>query len=215
MPGVAAKSGRDEAPLLSDSADQLRLAHLRASIDSEFGGLTSQLGDDHRSRSAAGALRGPALAGGRLGALTPERGARLPRELCDRLFLPRTRLGPLDVLACRLTLFLGSHSVASSARLLSALTPGCLLLCPVAAAPPAAALTATTATAATRALAALARGVWRVGDRRRALLAHALLAKALVLLVVLHARAVVLCHGSSFASGVERRRMSRPSASRT
>src|SRR3954454_17997842 len=89
-----------------------------------------------------------------------------------------------------------------SAARLPALSPGRLLLSAVAAAARAARLAALAAAAAAsaRALAALLRrrvvraGV-RVRDGGRARLAHALLAQALVLLVVLDARSVVLDHG--------------------
>src|SRR5437588_6980381 len=70
----------------------------------------------------------------------------------------------------------------TSARLTAALAAGGALL----------RLAAAAALAAL--LAPLARGVRGVGDRGGALLAHALLAQALVLLVALDARAVIFCH---------------------
>src|SRR4051812_28523706 len=83
---------------------------------------------------------------------------------------------------------------------LAALAAGRLLLGAVAAAARAAALGALAAAAATAVLAALLRcGVVRagvgIGDGGRALLVHALLAKALVLLVVLDAGTMIFCHG--------------------
>src|SRR4051794_27662652 len=78
---------------------------------------------------------------------------------------------------------------ASAVRLPAALRAGLLLLRAVAAAARAARLLALAAAAA---LAALRGGVRRVGDLRRALLAHALLLESLVLLVVLDARPVIL-----------------------
>src|SRR3954447_17761521 len=92
------------------------------------------------------------------------------------------------------TLPMGGTAYAS-ARLLPALAPGRGLLGLVAAAARAARLLALAAAAA---LAALRRGVRGVGDLRRALLAHALLLEALVLLVVLDAGAVILRHGVPF-----------------
>src|SRR5215207_10212823 len=77
------------------------------------------------------------------------------------------------------------------ARLLAALAPGGLLLRGVAAAAASAALPALAAPAA---LSAPARGAGRVRDRGGPRLAHALLAQTLVLLVVFHARSVVLRH---------------------
>src|SRR4051794_34065846 len=97
------------APLLTDCPYQLRLAHLRAPLDAELGGLSPQLGDGHRASAAAGALRGAALAGRRLGTLAAESGPRLVREVRDRPLLGRPGLGPLDVLARGLSLLLCGH----------------------------------------------------------------------------------------------------------
>src|SRR5436190_7537887 len=86
-----------------------------------------------------------------------------------------------------------------SAALLAALAAGRCLLRLVAAAAAAAALLAAAAAAA---LPAPARRARRVRDRGRARLAHALLAQPLVLLVVLHARSMVLCHWFASSLGV-------------
>src|SRR4051794_20874293 len=83
------------------------------------------------------------------------------------------------------------------ARRLAALAPRLLLLRAVCAAARAARLLALAAAAALPALRGRVRGV---RDLRRALLAHALLLEALVLLVVLDAGTVVLGHGCT--SGV-------------
>ncbi len=87
----------------------------------------------------------------------------------------------------------GGERLARRARLLAALATRGRLLGLVAAAAAAAALLALARAAA---LAAAAGGALRVGDRGRARLAHALLAQALVLLVVLHARSMVLGHAA-------------------
>src|SRR2546421_11925763 len=108
------------------------------------------------------------------------------------LRLPSAPLASLTTLARRFLrtppLFRRRRSLA---RALAALASGGLLLGLVAAA---AATAAAAAATTARALAAPARGPRRVGDRRRALLAHSLLAETLVLLVVLDARTVVLRH---------------------
>src|SRR3954453_17687590 len=85
-----------------------------------------------------------------------------------------------------------------AARRLSALAARLLLLRAIAAAARAARLLALAAAAALAALRGRVRGV---RDLRRALLAHALLPEALVLLVVLDAGTVVLGHETS-SSGI-------------
>src|SRR3954447_5858720 len=90
---------------------------------------------------------------------------------------------------------------------LAALAAGRLLLRAVAAAARATALGALAAAAAAAVLAALLRGgVVRPGigvcDGGRALLVHALLAQALVLLVVLDAGAMIFCHGDGLPGPV-------------
>src|SRR3954449_4058882 len=95
--------------LLPHRADQLGLTHLRAALDPELRGLAPQLGDRHRARARAGALRRAALARRRLGALAAEVAPRLRRQLRDRLLLPRASLRLLDVLARRLLLLLSGH----------------------------------------------------------------------------------------------------------
>src|SRR5215210_5848843 len=94
-----------------------------------------------------------------------------------------------------------AFALAALRARLAALAARGLLLSRVAAAAAAAALLAL---AAPTALPAPAGRAGRIRDRRRARLAHALLAKALVLLVVLDARTVVLCHVITSALRVPR-----------
>src|SRR3954447_21757877 len=116
-----APSPRSARPaLLTDGADELGLAHLRAALDPELGGFAAKLGDGHRPRAAARALRGASLARGRLRALASEVATRLAREIRDRLLLARSGLGLLHVLLRRLALLLRGHLqlfFASTARL--------------------------------------------------------------------------------------------------
>src|SRR5215212_8149176 len=90
---------------------------------------------------------------------------------------------------------------------LAALAAGRLLLGGVAAAAAAARLPAPAAAAA---LAAAARGALRVRDRRCPRLAHALLAKALVLLVVLDAGSVIFRHAGVLPGSARSRTRSEP-----
>src|SRR5919201_2063955 len=103
-------------------ADQLRLPHLRASVDPELRCLAPQLRHGHRARARPGALRGAALARRRLGALAAESAARLPRQLRDRLLPARPGLGLLHVPARRLSLLLGRHLPPPRSAALSSLT---------------------------------------------------------------------------------------------
>src|ERR1700751_186128 len=103
------RSGWGRASFLADGANELRLAHLGATVDIEPRRLATQFLHCHRTCPASGALGGAALAGGGLGSLATERRLRLARELGDRFLVAGVALRLLDVLACCLALLFGCH----------------------------------------------------------------------------------------------------------